>query len=190
MAAPCRTPSVFLALNSVLKPLARHCRRGLTPAHPHVGTVQYDPDNDWTAVQRQRWDLHATASVSITGTLMWAPLSVLELEAHTVSSQLEGLFISILSISCEDRVNGHKRVGNFVPGWEDHRRGAMFRRVLREVENNWVCAALAGLVRGLHDLFYPPLALGDGSRSYRRNVTAREVQSVCNSACPAPLLMW
>jgi len=41
----------------------------------------------------------ASSLMGITGTVLWAALSVLEGEQHSLSSMLEGLFISALSIS-------------------------------------------------------------------------------------------
>lgn len=43
---------------------------------------------------------------SISGTLLWEPLSVLVGEQHSQSSMLEGLFISVLTISCNAKLAG------------------------------------------------------------------------------------
>jgi hypothetical protein len=54
------------------------------------------------------WERPPSASSlsSITGTVLWAPLSVMEGEHHPESSMLEGLFISSLSISCNGKLTG------------------------------------------------------------------------------------
>ncbi|KAL0033196.1 hypothetical protein WJX79_009029 [Trebouxia sp. C0005] len=53
------------------------------------------------------WDRPRCAGTlsGITGTVLWAPLSVLEGGQHSVSSMLEGLFISALSISCNGKLD-------------------------------------------------------------------------------------
>ena len=42
--------------------------------------------------------------MSITGTLRWMPYSALDGRPHTVSSQLEGLFISLVDICCDGKL--------------------------------------------------------------------------------------
>lgn len=52
------------------------------------------------------WDRPRSAGTlsGITGIVLWAPLSVLAGGQHSVSSMLEGLFISALSISCNGKL--------------------------------------------------------------------------------------
>ena len=62
----------------------------------------------------------------ITGTLLYAPVSVLRGEPHTVSSQLEGLFLSVLNLSCNGNthardIRSHKlELWEALPPWSSH----------------------------------------------------------------------
>ena len=47
----------------------------------------------------------ASSPTGITGTVLWAALSVLEGGQHSLSSMLEGLFISAFSISCNGKLH-------------------------------------------------------------------------------------
>ena len=68
----------------------------------------------------------------ITGTLLYAPLSVLRGEPHTVSSQLEGLFLSVLNLSCNGNTHAHDIRSHKLEMWEISRHGALTRLQLLE----------------------------------------------------------
>ena len=149
--------------------------------------LQYIEGHDWTAVDMQDPNSRASNLDNIIGTTLWAPVSILEGYAHTVSSQLEGLFLSILSIACNDHLDGYKRVGSSTHEWSNFRQAAMLRRDL--LEERRVPIHLRALIRMLHDLFYPmvrpsgvhkvPKDREFMMREYRMDVTAAEVQQVC-----------
>ncbi len=154
--------------------------------------LQYIEGHDWTSVIKQDADSPASnLDNTITGTTLWAPVSVLEGYAHTVSSQLEGLFLSVLSIACDDRLDGYKRVGSSTHEWSNFRQAAMLRVDL--YEENCIRLHLRALIRALHELFYPmvkpsgkhrvPTDRGFMMREYRMDVTAAEVQAVCLTLC-------
>jgi hypothetical protein len=60
------------------------------------------------------------------------------------------------------------------------RRGALSRAKL--AEEALIPETLLPLVKGLHDLFYQPVD-DIANRIYRRDVTAKEVQAVCQNVC-------
>jgi len=153
--------------------------------------LQFEEAYDWTQEVDQDGNSPAAVLANITGTPLWAPLSVLEGSAHTVSSMLEGLFISILSISCEEKIDGYKLARSMTPSdWATFRRGAMTRRVLAEVTKCLICPQLLQFVCGLQDLFYPLRDLQSNLRGYRKDVTGEEVRAVCKSFSPEILLDW
>jgi hypothetical protein len=153
--------------------------------------AQLEEGYDWTTVRLQDPESPAANLKQITGTLKWAPLSVLDLMAHKVSSQLEGLFLSVLSISCDGKLPSDDFVASSVAVWKDFRQGAMVNPTLRE--SSRIASHLGGLVGKLHNLFYPPPlppgaqpSQGIGTvqmRSYRVDVAAREVQDICMAEC-------
>ena len=68
----------------------------------------YQTDDSLVQGMAGNWDRPKSAGnvIGITGTVLWASLSVLEGGQHTVSSMLEGLFLSALSISCNGKLYG------------------------------------------------------------------------------------
>jgi len=153
--------------------------------------LQFQEGYDWTQEVDQDSNSPAAVLTNITGTLLWAPLSVLERNAHSVSSMLEGLFISILSISCEEKIDGYKLAGSMtISNWATFRRGAMTGRVLSEVTERLICSELLQFICGLQDLFYPLRDLLSSLRGYRKDVTGEEVRNLCKSFRPEILLGW
>ena len=133
--------------------------------------------NGW---QRPR---SANSLSSITGTVLWAPLAVLEGEQHSESSMLEGLFISSLSISCNGKLAGrHAMRPSQLKLCARLRRGQLTRPELDELPN--IAPHLKPLILPLHDLFYPK-ALPQGfplkARTYNTEVTTHMVQALCKS---------
>ncbi len=131
------------------------------------------------------WERPRSASglSSIIGTVLWAPLSVLEGEQHSESSMLEGLFISSLSISCNEKLAGrHAMRPSQLKMCALLRRGQLTRLELDELPD--IAPHLKRLIMLLHDLFYPR-ALLQGvpikARAYNTKVTTQMVQDVCRS---------
>lgn len=120
---------------------------------------------------------------AITGTPRYAALSVLEGSEHTVSSMLEGLFISILDVSCNFRLTGRHQMAS-VTWTAALRRGTLLAKTL--MESHAIQSPLRAFVHALHELFYP-LPGGARVRGYRTDVTVEEVQSVCSTCGP---LSW
>ena len=134
-----------------------------------------------------QWDKPRSAGTlnGITGTVLWAPLSVLEGGQHSVSSMLEGLFISALSISCDGKLDSRH---DMKPARLRHcarlRRGHLITPTLSELPK--IDSHLKPLINGLHDLFYPLQDSEDlKSRAYRTQVTVDMVQGVCEHVCGA-----
>lgn len=119
----------------------------------------------------------------ITGTLMWAAFSALHREPHSISSDLEGLFISLVYISMDGKGwRGGSYLDNSLEAWQS-RRLAQFAN--RSMENQgFVAEHLRGLVASLHGLFWPLGAAG-WMRNYRSDVTVQEVQEVCATVVAA-----
>ena len=122
----------------------------------------------------------------ITGTLLYAPLSVLRGEPHTVSSQLEGLFLSVLNLSCNGNTHARDIRSHKLEMWEIFRHGALTR--LQLLESKIIFPHLRPLVHALHDLFYPEEA-GAICRRYRKNVSPSEVRAICQRVCSNQLLL-
>ena len=119
----------------------------------------------------------------ITGTILWAPLSVLEGEQHSESSMLEGLFISALSIACNGKLAGrHAMRPGHLRTCARLRRGQLTKPELSELPE--IAAHLKPLIIPLHDLFYPT-ALSQGfpvnARAYNTEITTPMVQELCKS---------
>lgn len=120
--------------------------------------------------------MHASLG-GITGTLLWAPYSVLLGRPHTMSSQLEGLFISVVYIAADGHVHGrHTPFRTDPAAWAARRRAQFGGEQLLDIDN--VAAALRPLVQRLHDLFWPRTA-GQLVRGYRDNVTCQEMLAAC-----------
>ena len=131
-----------------------------------------------------RWDRPRSASslMSITGTVLWAALSVLEGEQHSLSSMLEGLFISALSISCHGKLQmQHLMKPDQLALCACLRRGHLTAPKLAELPN--VATHLQPLIIGLHNLFYPLNRPTDNFRGYNTEVTVELVQGVCRQVC-------
>ncbi len=117
----------------------------------------------------------------ITGTLTAAPLSVLRGEPHSVSSMLEGVFLSVLSIACKGRIAGYELTTDNLKTWEYTRAGAL--QLLELPEEEKIVKHLKPLVHSLHDLFYPMPVDGSKTRRYCTTVTAPAFRAACQSAC-------
>lgn len=117
----------------------------------------------------------------ITGTLIAAPLSVLRGEPHSVSSMLEGVFLSVLSIACKGKIAGYELMTDNIKRWEYTRAGALQRLELPEEDG--ILDHLKPLVHSLHDLFYPMPVDGSKTRGYRTNVTVPVFRDACQCAC-------
>ena len=133
------------------------------------------------------WDRPRSADNlnGITGTVLWAPLSVLEGEQHSVSSMLEGLFISALSLSCNGKLDlRHDMNPEHLRRCAFLRRGHLTTPVLFELPR--IESHLKPLIFGLHNLFYPPCNKeGIKSRVYNTQFTVELVQGVCEKVCGA-----
>jgi hypothetical protein len=116
---------------------------------------------------------------AITGTMLYAPYSVLNGGPHTVSSQLEGLFISLLGVSCNGRIRGRDlaNVGDR-NSWIAHRL-AQFSSVRGIfLHNAQIAPHLEPLVTRLHALFWK-LEEGGSQRLFQSNVNAADFIKVC-----------
>lgn len=122
----------------------------------------------------------------ITGTLIAAPLSVLRGEPHTISSMLEGVFLSILSIACGGKIAGFELRTNDIRKWAVNRSGAL--RELQLMEEDEIVDELKPLVHSLHDLFYPLPVDSSSVRMYCQTVTVAAFQAACQFACKNDLL--
>ncbi|DBA90198.1 TPA: hypothetical protein ACH3X1_003501 [Trebouxia sp. C0004] len=124
----------------------------------------------------------ASSLTGITGTVLWAALSVLEGEQHSLSSMLEGLFISVLSISCNGKLHlRHAMKPDQLALCANLRRGHLTSPKLAELPN--VATHLQPLIIGLHNLFYPLNRPTDSFRGYNTEVTVESVQGVCRQVC-------
>ena len=116
------------------------------------------------------------------GTLVWAPLSVLQGSEHSVSSMLEGLFISVLSISCNGRLYARDEMNpDRLHDSAFKRRGHLTSTIL--YERHTIQEHLKPLIQALHNLFYP-VQDAEG-RGYNTQVTVKQVQGVCVQVCGA-----
>ena len=124
-------------------------------------------------------DSPSGALEAITGTMMFAPYAVLCGECHTVSSCLEGLFISIVSISCNGRMHGQSKSGRQDRVvWQGIRLAQFGAPQMRDAAN--VAPHLWPLVTQLHDLFW---STNNNSRQriHQADVTPKKVQAVCQA---------
>ena len=120
---------------------------------------------------------------SITGTMMFAPYAVLSGQRHTVSSCLEGLFISIVSISCDGRMHGQSKSGRQDRVvWQGIRLAQFGLPRMRDEAN--VAPHLLPLVTRLHDLFWS--VTNSRQRSHQDNVTPEKVKAVCQAFLNQP----
>ena len=123
----------------------------------------------------------ASSLIGITGTILWAALSVLEGEQHSLSSMLEGLFISALSISCNGKLHLRHAMKPELPLCANLRRGRLTSPKLAELPN--VATNLQPLIIGLHNLFYPLNRPNDSFRVYNTEVTLECVQGISRQVC-------
>lgn len=120
--------------------------------------------------------------IRFTGTLLWAPYSVLCGQPHTVSSQLDGLFISITYISMGGLgwPGRYEGPGNSLDDWQALRLQQFSGK--RMWGRKHIAAQLRPLVEGLHELFW---VQGDHlNRSYRTDVSVEDVVRVCHAVAP------
>ena len=121
----------------------------------------------------------ANSLTGITSTVLWAPLSVLEGAQHSVSSMLEGLFISALSISCNGKLDlRHAMQPDHLVHCAILRRGHLTTPTLLELSH--IASHLQPLIMGLHNLFYPlDKSPNPKFRGYNTQVPGASVQDVC-----------
>ena len=115
---------------------------------------------------------------------MAAPLSVLQGQPHTVSSMLEGLFLSVYNIACDGKLPHHLKGNAKLLEWEVYRRGTLTRMQLPKEPS--IIRSLRPLIDELHDLFYPRIE-GSSARLYSENVTVASFQAACQRACKGEL---
>lgn len=114
----------------------------------------------------------------ITGTLAWAPYSVLLGEHHTVSSQLEGLFLSLYSTAVGRKAHIKD---TSIAAWAAARCACFAGRDLSHVEH--MPEPLRPLINKLHALFWP-LDQGEISRTYHQHVTVEQFCDAVSDAVP------
>lgn len=87
--------------------------------------------------------------------MLWAPYGILLGHPHSVSSQLEGLFISLFSISCDHRISGsgHLHSEDKPESWAFRRRGQFAGPEIYSAPGS-IVETLRPLIENLHDLFW------------------------------------
>ena len=156
------------------KSVHKHC-----PVQCHNATafLVQDMAGHWNSPRSQ-----CSSLTGITGTVLWAALSVLDGDQHSLSSMLEGLFISALSISCMGKLHfRHAMKPDQLALCANLRRGHLTSPKLAELPH--VATHLQPLIIGLHDLFYPQKRSSDKFRAYSTEVTLESVQGVCRQVC-------
>lgn len=128
------------------------------------------------------WESHPPSPNSvpfkITGTALYLPEDILRGGPHSVSSQLEGLFISMLSLSCDGKLFGRQDSNRVsLQSWAAMRGGAFRRDTLGE--EGAIADHLKAFIHDLHDLFYPPCTNNAGGRYHCLGVTTKMFQAVC-----------
>lgn len=98
-------PTCLLLYKSLQILQSRTCSAITVLCRQCMQCCNYLPVQD-TASNGWRRPRSANSLNNITGTVLWAPLAVLEGEQHSESSMLERLFISSLSISCNGKLAG------------------------------------------------------------------------------------
>lgn len=147
------------------------------------GVLQFEEGNDWSSALASN-SPKSTDVRHITGTLIAAPLSVLRGQRHTVSSMLEGVFLSVYSIACDGKLPRHLIRNDRLLDWEIYRAGSLQRMQLPVTPS--VIGTLRPLVDRLHDLFFP-VEVGRSSRGYCETVTVAAFQAACERACKKQL---
>ena len=178
-------PTCLLLYKSLQILQSRTCSAITVLCRQCTQCCNYLPVQD-TASNGWRRPRSANSLNNIAGTVLWAPLAVLEGEQHSESSMLERLFISSLSISCNGKLAGRYATR---PSQLQHcarlRRGQLTRLELDELPN--IAPHLKPLILPLHNLFYPK-ALPQGfplkARTYNTEVTTQIVQELCKSVSP------
>lgn len=115
---------------------------------------------------------------------MAAPLSVLRGQPHTVSSMLEGLFLSVYNIASDGKLPHYLKGNAKLLDWEVYRGGTLMRMQLPK-EPSIICS-LRPLVDELHDLFWLRVE-GSSARLYSENVTVASFQAACQRVCKGEL---
>ncbi|GAQ79518.1 Putative protein kinase superfamily protein [Klebsormidium nitens] len=115
---------------------------------------------------------------AITGTPLYAPLSVLQGRSHTRSSMLEGLYISLLACCCDEKVaRRHDMKLSDLEKCAELRAGRMLAAEPSDLKR--VPDEFRGFLLELHDLFYPKTP-GRTMRDYCMRVTAEQFNGVCS----------
>ena len=118
-----------------------------------------------------------TNAEDITGTPLFVGKTVLPSHPHTVSTQLEGLFISLLAISCKEKLFGRHLVGIMpLSVWTCVRSGAMRRTHLHEDAD--IEIGLRPFIRSLHNVFYT-LAPDGNQRLHNACIEPNAFRQVC-----------
>ncbi|MCJ1467082.1 hypothetical protein MMC07_005704 [Pseudocyphellaria aurata] len=128
-----------------------------------------------------------TSMADLTGTSLYMAENVLAGESHTISTQLESLFLSLLDISCSHKLVGHNLLATAVSPLTCAlaRSGAM--RCMHLPENDAITSDLRPFMRQLHQLFYP-LVAGTRQRLHNEAVQAADLQYVCQQFINASVL--
>ena len=111
---------------------------------------------------------------TITGTMLYSPLSVLDGGAHTVCSMLEGLYLSVLYISTDGKAGIFRNPPRTIQRAKEQR---LTQLLLRQDDEHLMDEKLRPLLLNLRDLLYQP---GSGiTRTYNQDVTPDDVHNVC-----------
>jgi hypothetical protein len=112
-------------------------------------------------------------------TSLYAALLVLEGRSHTTSSMLEGLYLSILAVCCDEKLTGRHdmKIADLQKCWII-RRGSMLASQPPDFLK--VPITHLGFVREMHDLFYP-LQIGLFASTYNAKVIMGDFEKVCKN---------
>jgi hypothetical protein len=115
---------------------------------------------------------------AITGTPLYAPLSVLQGKSHTRSSMLEGLYISLLACCCDEKVARRRDMQLLdLEKCAEIRAGRMLAVEPSDLKR--VPDEFWGFLSELHELFYPRTP-ERYMRDYSVKVTAEQFENVCS----------
>ena len=113
----------------------------------------------------------------ITGTMSFSARSVLGGGAHTVSSMLEGLYLSVLDISTDGYSSRHS------PSSVSEAKMLRSKQLEQQLEfEHAIAEHVKPLVLILRDLFFQPTSVT--LRLYNEEVTAEDVHERCMSIIP------
>eukprot|EP00243_Klebsormidium_subtile_P002815 TRINITY_DN15722_c0_g1_i1.p1 TRINITY_DN15722_c0_g1~~TRINITY_DN15722_c0_g1_i1.p1 ORF type:complete len:659 (-),score=121.35 TRINITY_DN15722_c0_g1_i1:163-2139(-) len=116
---------------------------------------------------------------AITGTSLYAALSVLEGRSHTTSSMLESLYLSILAVCCDEKLTGrHDMKIADLQKCQILRRGSMLAPQPQDFLK--VLSSHSGFVQDMHELFYPSEP-GSAARRYNTAVALDSFEKVCKN---------